>query len=265
MMKEHYSMKNRPRPVKAFTLIELLVVIAIIAILAAILFPVFGRARENARRTSCLSNLKQIGLGVMQYTQDYDERLPMGTYNPAVLYTGTESVPARIFDSTTASGLNRYISWMDAIYPYVKSTQIFVCPSASRGIPVPSYGYNNAFTSAGYKGSYGSTTYGVPWQGVSLSAINRASEVIMVLDYNDQSGTYATPRGHMMWFTQEANKMRVIPHLEGGNIAYADGHAKWQPGAKFNPSYTDTASECNINNPNKNFAFCDPAWNPFVK
>ncbi|RYG53119.1 DUF1559 domain-containing protein, partial [bacterium] len=60
---------------KAFTLIELLVVIAIIAILAAILFPVFGRARENARRSSCQSNLKQIGLGIMQYTQDYDERI----------------------------------------------------------------------------------------------------------------------------------------------------------------------------------------------
>ncbi|RYG63911.1 DUF1559 domain-containing protein, partial [bacterium] len=60
----------------AFTLIELLVVIAIIAILAAILFPVFGRARENARRSSCLSNMKQIGLGMMQYTQDYDEKFP---------------------------------------------------------------------------------------------------------------------------------------------------------------------------------------------
>lgn len=95
---------------KGFTLIELLVVIAIIAILAAILFPVFGRARENARRTSCLSNIKQIGLGVMQYTQDYDERLPMRRY-------GYDTTNGHIF------------SWRRAIFPYIKSTQLFSCPS----------------------------------------------------------------------------------------------------------------------------------------
>lgn len=88
-----------------FTLIELLVVIAIIAILAAILFPVFARARENARRTSCSSNLKQIGLAMIQYTQDYDERLPRN-------------------DTTTNVG-----TWVDILYPYTKSDQIFVCPS----------------------------------------------------------------------------------------------------------------------------------------
>src|SRR5687768_17278661 len=85
-----------------FTLIELLVVIAIIALLAAILFPVFARARENARRTSCLSNMKQIGLGVMQYTQDYDEELP----------------PSR----NTVSGKVR--PWHFLVQPYVKSTQL---------------------------------------------------------------------------------------------------------------------------------------------
>ena len=88
-----------------FTLIELLVVIAIIAILAAILFPVFARARENARRSSCQSNLKQIGLGILQYTQDYDERYP-----------------GRKMDS-------EFNSWRRVIYPYVKSTQIYQCPS----------------------------------------------------------------------------------------------------------------------------------------
>ena len=97
-----------PSKRNAFTLIELLVVIAIIAILAAILFPVFGRARENARRSSCSSNQKQIMLGVIQYTQDYDERYP-----PIV--------------STDAGG--NAIAWFYKVTPYIKSTQVFQCPS----------------------------------------------------------------------------------------------------------------------------------------
>src|SRR5436853_4324942 len=96
----HFSKKRKA----AFTLIELLVVIAIIAILAAILFPVFSRARENARRASCQSNLKQIGLGIFQYIQDYDEKYP-----PAV------------GGGVAASG---NYGWADEIQPYLKSTQI---------------------------------------------------------------------------------------------------------------------------------------------
>src|SRR5687767_6104900 len=92
---------------RAFTLIELLVVIAIIAILAAILFPVFSRARESARKASCQSNLKQMGLGVMMYTQDYDEKYPMSSYM-----------------------LGSCVSTMDLqIAPYVKSQQLNQCPS----------------------------------------------------------------------------------------------------------------------------------------
>ena len=84
-----HQMENRTSKRKAFTLIELLVVIAIIAILAAILFPAFARARENARKTSCMSNMKQIGLGSMQYTADYEE-----TYPPGVLVISKMPLPA---------------------------------------------------------------------------------------------------------------------------------------------------------------------------
>jgi prepilin-type N-terminal cleavage/methylation domain-containing protein/prepilin-type processing-associated H-X9-DG protein len=102
---------------RAFTLIELLVVIAIIAILAAILFPVFGRARENGRRASCASNLKQIGLGLIQYSQDYDEILVADWYGT----NGTTQAPG----AATVS-----YKWNDAIFPYLKSEAIFTCPSA---------------------------------------------------------------------------------------------------------------------------------------
>jgi prepilin-type N-terminal cleavage/methylation domain-containing protein/prepilin-type processing-associated H-X9-DG protein len=103
-------MSKRPR---GFTLIELLVVIAIIAILAAILFPVFAQAREKARQSACLSNLKQIGTGLMMYTQDYDEAFPCNWFGGLW--------------PTTPDG--KQYKWMDAIYPYVKNEQVFTCPS----------------------------------------------------------------------------------------------------------------------------------------
>jgi prepilin-type N-terminal cleavage/methylation domain-containing protein/prepilin-type processing-associated H-X9-DG protein len=131
-----------------FTLIELLVVIAIIAILAAILFPVFAQAREKARQASCLSNMKQIGLAALSYAQDYDERTPRNWYGDMGM------------EATTAPGDTpvRY-KWMDAIQPYVKNTQVFTCPSASSLLYLPrtsltagqtttqygSYAYNRAY------------------------------------------------------------------------------------------------------------------------
>ena len=113
---------SRTRQHKGFTLIELLVVIAIISILASILFPVFARARENARRSSCLSNMKQIGIGLEQYKQDNDSRYPGAYYYNDGL--------------TSASG---YTQWTGQIQPYVKSIQVFVCPS-NKGLPPTNFG-----------------------------------------------------------------------------------------------------------------------------
>jgi prepilin-type N-terminal cleavage/methylation domain-containing protein/prepilin-type processing-associated H-X9-DG protein len=123
---------NRVR--SAFTLIELLVVIAIIAILAAILFPVFAQARESARTSSCLSNTKQIGLGILQYVQDYDEKFPLWIYcdsvsagNPVVAGPGTPDTP-------WGPWKNNHIGWDKTVQPYIKNTQVFKCPSNDIGV-----------------------------------------------------------------------------------------------------------------------------------
>ena len=107
---------SAPKTARGFTLIELLVVIAIIAILAAILFPVFAQAREKARSTACLSNVKQLTLGFIMYSQDYDEQFPEWRW-----------------DQRYSAGNNNASSlWLNAIYPYVKNTQIYKCPSDGR-------------------------------------------------------------------------------------------------------------------------------------
>lgn len=133
------SMRSFKNPLErsfAFTLVEILVVIAIIAILAAILFPVFGRARENARRASCQSNLKQIGLGLLQYSQDYDENL---------VRAWQSSIPGNGPSDATA----RY-KWMDAVFPYVKSEAIFNCPSQSFRAPAGTYGFRSGTNYGSY-------------------------------------------------------------------------------------------------------------------
>jgi prepilin-type N-terminal cleavage/methylation domain-containing protein/prepilin-type processing-associated H-X9-DG protein len=160
---------------RGFTLIELLIVIAIIALLAAILFPVFSRARENARRSSCASNLKQIGLGMMQYAQDYDEQLPED--RPASIYftfsTGALSFsPPSGCSSASASPLTcAQWFWPDLIFPYVKSAEIFNDPT-----PVNQY-----FDGCTYTG--GSS----PYADVDCSTVVSSRNVPWVYNGPDQA------------------------------------------------------------------------------
>jgi len=134
-----------------FTLIELLVVIAIIAILAAILFPVFATAREKARQTSCASNLKQLGIGLIQYCQDYDENLPYGN---------------RSFNM----GVWRELGWAGPVYPYVKATGVFRCPD-DQTVPDATPASTASISLGG--GSTATQISGVPWNVVSY-ALNQA-------------------------------------------------------------------------------------------
>lgn len=238
-MKNTQTQMKRIGAVKqvGFTLIELLVVIAIIAILAAILFPVFGRARENARRSSCQSNLKQIGLGFMQYTQDYDEKFPMGIvgFQAAVPYTiptndpaCSSGTPCNAFVTSPGTPPGHYVSWMDNLYPYIKSTQLFVCPS---GVPYAkdsgSYGYNNAL-------SGGTTAPVIP---ISLSAVTRPSEIIMSMDMNSEYSAITADAPYYRQYSvpSDSNSVMFIRHLEGTNFNFTDGHVKWYKSASAVP------------------------------
>ena len=220
---------------KGFTLIELLVVIAIIAILAAILFPAFARARENARRASCQSNLKQIGLGIMQYTQDYDEKFPssgMGYNNP-----GTDSVEA---------------TWDTVIQPYIKSAQLIVCPSDSGSARVPHTIYGaNATRSYSVTGQvFGDLAAGTPVSPLSLSAVPAAALTVMVTERDQASLTNWLSYD----YTDNLGPSLVFRHLETANMLYCDGHVKAQKGP--NPALqgyamtgTGSSANCDIGAP----------------
>ncbi|HEV2472336.1 MAG TPA: DUF1559 domain-containing protein, partial [Chthonomonadales bacterium] len=142
---------------RAFTLIELLVVIAIIAILAAILFPVFAQAREKARSISCLSNIKQVGLAMMMYAQDYDEHLVWAdSYGSYTCYPD--------WDGGTSGPCFGWISWKHPLVPYIKNTQLWTCPSRSQQ---PGYGiaYNTNSADDDF-GSSGGTPPGI-WRDLT--------------------------------------------------------------------------------------------------
>lgn len=241
-----------------FTLIELLVVIAIICLLAAILFPVFSRVRENARRASCQSNLKQLGLAFIQYSQDYDERLPLGM--------NVKPGPDSPMDNRGG--------WAGQVYPYAKSAQVFRCLSDRSGNM--SYGYNGAISfSSGNNFTNGVSQlakFNAPAKTVVLfevTGVNIASDRLEMTDEGkalpanqvnfgtkyspialgvgigsgDVGGLYGNGGGSggngkfatgnmggrsLQGSSSGAGQQPIWGrHLEGSNFLAADGHVKW--------------------------------------
>ncbi|MGI5818341.1 MAG: DUF1559 domain-containing protein [Armatimonadota bacterium] len=219
---------------RGFTLIELLVVIAIIAILAAILFPVFARARDKARQASCQSNMKQIGLAAMMYAQDYDETLPAhyGYWVP-----GSTDV--------------RYFGFYDAFSPYTNNEQVYICPSGRysitswrAGLPntsgfygvtmTASYGvaiHHSHFANAGF----GTALWPFSGTGLSLADLQAPAEKILIAEMS----THGAGNPAQIGFNVDGS---VIPMDEAGvtgymryrhsgqmNVAYGDGHVKSIP------------------------------------
>ena len=207
----HHPTMNR----RAFTLIELLVVIAIIAILAAILFPVFGRARENARRSSCQSNLKQIGLGVLQYVQDYDEKYP----------TSNNMAGAGANYATNGNS-----NWIAATQPYIKSWQVFLCPSVSAGagLPAPNLNSNTNYL-------YNGVTL-----GRSIASIQSASTLVMthelgvsasdayIRPQSDPNAVVAPHNGNYKGWMETGPFRYDNNHFDGTNLLFCDGHVKYR-------------------------------------
>ena len=196
---------------RGFTLIELLVVIAIIAILAAILFPVFAKAREKARQSSCLSNIKQLTLASMQYAQDYDERM---VYNFSYMPTGVA-----------------LYWWYDVLQPYMKSTQITLCPSTSGS--AGQYNYlrppglpNPALLCYGVNAMYVSMSFG---NGIAMGSIEAPSTTIWIVDSREPELNQAARTD---WGSTDGIGRIAKVHNDGANWGFCDGHAKWMMRSK---------------------------------
>jgi prepilin-type N-terminal cleavage/methylation domain-containing protein len=273
-MSDQLPIMSRTQEKKSgFTLIELLVVIAIIAILAAILFPVFARAREKARQISCLSNMKQLGLGFAQYTQDNDEKSPNGI-------------------NVYAPGGN---GWAGEVYPYVKSVQVYKCPDDPTGNQAfVSYAYNSNNTIPSYSATSGVDSY-------SIAQYNSPSKTVLLAEVQgnaygatdnswspaggggettyDNGSNGASPAGFgvngwgstttnlggaggytspptLKWATgymrntqatdQATYAQQTGRHTDGSNFLMADDHAKWLRANAVSAGITNpTSTDCN--------------------
>jgi prepilin-type N-terminal cleavage/methylation domain-containing protein/prepilin-type processing-associated H-X9-DG protein len=213
-----------------FTLIELLIVIAIIALLAAILFPTFSRARESARKASCQSNLKQIGLGFAQYSQDYDERTPYESaadddaISQGIWPTGGATATA----ASPTEGIFDARHWPGLLQPYIKSKQLFTCLSSTPNATIPGvlsyWGNGTSFMKSGA-------------QPLHLNAINLPAQTVVVYDSlpgDKRDHIVIRPflennSGNPGFLWKDANSFATVRdgvHNETHNALFADGHVK---------------------------------------
>jgi prepilin-type processing-associated H-X9-DG protein len=190
------------------------VVIAIVTVLAAILFPVFAQARAKARQAACLSNIRQMDMGVLEYTQDYDERLPLAA-------------------TETATG---FLNWHNLVDPYVRNKQIWVCPSADLpltdiyGNLVCHYGLNAFYLNTGVDPTNIYTLNNAP--GVALSAPQEPAQTVLLVDTRGIDGKI--PPDHLSTYVLPPSQPDADywgrpdwRHSAGANVALLDGHAKW--------------------------------------
>lgn len=215
---------------RGFSLIEMIVVLGIISILAAVLFPVFAKARQGAQRTSCSSNLRQIGAGLTQYIQENDEALPASAWGGVA----------------SASNNAGAYKWMDAIFPYVRDEKLFVCPSDTDGkyiynkkiptgetsIEYGSYGQNGAYRSVGDRQTPPRSAVGAL---VNLSSVAQPSATVWATDTNNReeiNGSYGftwpNADTHPPLTKIEAHRQldRIVErHLDTTNVLWCDGHA----------------------------------------
>jgi len=258
---------------RAFTLIELLVVIAIIAILAAILFPAFARARENARRASCQSNMKSIALGITQYIQDYDEKYPPCIQN----------------DPPTGNPIYS-LSWAFVVQPYIKSYQVFQCPSEPAkqraNIDPSTADLNTDYITDYYANNYVITSRQVYSQPpLKASQLTYSANTVLLGDGSVTNIGSWDGRGAPLFNRRQVDNSNnynlIFPqtstdtssvggtygarrHLEGANYAFTDGHVKWMKQENVLPAINASniagvATDCDIasNKPNgSNATFC---------